>query len=73
MKKDAMHARLMPLRDEMIMRMLLEGVPGRRIAQLVGVCEGTVRNARTRMTQKAERDIKLARLKLWRESVGKAA
>jgi DNA-binding NarL/FixJ family response regulator len=53
-------------RDERIIQLLVAGWSIQNVAKIVGVCEKTVRNARDRMCQRAERDGELARLKLWR-------
>jgi DNA-binding NarL/FixJ family response regulator len=60
-------------RDEAIMKLLIEGFTSAEVAKALGLYSAHVRTIKSRMCRKAETHIQLARLKLWREDVQRAA
>jgi FixJ family two-component response regulator len=62
-----------PGRVEGIMHLLLEGFTTRTVAQALGCSQTHIQRVKASMCARAERDIAMARVKLWMETVRKAA
>lgn len=60
-------------RDEAVMRLIVAGADIHDVVRMLRLSEKTVRRTRREMLARAERDIQLARLKLWRQETAEAA